>query len=387
MFFLRNVKSSGFFEQMKGRGVRVISSDKLRVVTPSARTKERFIIVDAVGVCEQDKTDSRTLNRKPSATLEELLSYIAQGGIDPDALTTLAGRLARLQLQFSPGQLAELRDLAGGKSFPDLAQDLLHACDPDTQIEEAKKLPGIAGEVTEKKLKAATEQLAREAVTPFLKAAFRRRILQIRQQNEQTVDRHTIDEVLYAGFDASAVAKAQAKVKDFRAWITENKDELTALQVLYAGARPLRISLKDLRQLKEALARPPLAATPTQLWRAFQAAEADKVKGDGGKVLADLVNLVRHALIPAFTLVPYRDELLDRYQVWLSERGRENAFTPEQREWLDRMAEHIATSLAIEPEDFEDGWFGQHGSLGGAYAVFGDKLKPLMTELNERLAA
>ena len=30
VFFMRNVKSAGFFEQMKGRGVRVISPDKLR---------------------------------------------------------------------------------------------------------------------------------------------------------------------------------------------------------------------------------------------------------------------------------------------------------------------------------------------------------------------
>ena len=44
------MKSAGFFEQMKGRGVRVISPDKLKVVTPSAKAKERFIIVDAVGV-------------------------------------------------------------------------------------------------------------------------------------------------------------------------------------------------------------------------------------------------------------------------------------------------------------------------------------------------
>ena len=131
VFFLRNVKSAGFFEQMKGRGVRVISPDKLRTVTPSAKVKDRFIIVDAVGVCEQDKTDSHTLNRQPSAALEELLEYVAQGGTDPEALTTLAGRLARLQRDFSADQLAELRDLAGGKSFPDLAHDLLNACDPD----------------------------------------------------------------------------------------------------------------------------------------------------------------------------------------------------------------------------------------------------------------
>ena len=85
--------------------------------------------------------------------------------------------------------------------------------------------------------------------------------------------------MLYAGFDAAAVEKAQTKVKDFRAWIAEHKDELTALQVLYAGTRPLKISLKDLRQLRDALARPPLAATPAQLWRAFQAVESRAGQG------------------------------------------------------------------------------------------------------------
>lgn len=387
VFFLRNVKSAGFFEQMKGRGVRVISPDKLRTVTPSAKVKDRFIIVDAVGVCEQDKTDSHTLNRQPSKTLAQVLEYVAQGGTDPEALMTLAGRLARLQREFSADQLKELKELAGGKTFADLAHGLMNACDPDAQMQEAKRIFSEPGQPSAAQMEKAAEQMAQAAATPFLKAAFRRRILEIRQQNEQTIDRHTIDDVLYAGFDASAVDKAQTKIKDFRAWIEEHKNELTALQLLYAGTRPLKLSLKDLRQLRDALARPPLAATPVQLWRAFQAAEGDKVKPSGGEVLTDLVNLVRHALIPAFTLAPYRDELRERYEVWRKERDVQNTFSVEQREWLDRMAEHIATSLAIEPEDFETGWFGQHGSLGRAHALFGEKLKPLMDELNERLAA
>jgi type I restriction enzyme R subunit len=387
VFFMRNIKSAGFFEQMKGRGVRIISPDKLRVVSPSAKVKDRFIIVDAVGVCEQDKTDSHTLNRQPTKTLEQVLEYIAQGGTDPDALTTLAGRLARLQREFTPAQLAELKELAGGQNFPTLASGLLGACNPDTQIAKAKELFKEPGRPSDVQIGKATEALAQQAVTPFLKAAFRRRILEIRQQNEQIIDRHTIDEAFYWGFDAAAVEKARNKVQDFRTWIAAHKDELTALQVLYAGIRPLRLSLKDLRQLKDALARPPLAATPVQLWRAFQAIEAEKVKGSGGQHLADLVNLVRHALIPTMTLVPYRDELRERYETWFNERSAEKAFTAEQREWLDRMAEHIATSLAIEPADFETGRFGQHGSLGKAHALFGDQLKPLITDLNTRLAA
>ena len=386
VFFLRNVKSAGFFEQMKGRGVRVIKPDSLRSVTPSAKAKERFVIVDAVGVCEQDKTDSRTLNRQPAKVLKQVLDYVARGGLDADALTTLASRLARLQHRFDAAELAELRDLASGKSIPELTHALLQACDADAQADAAKaqfdtKTP------TPPQIEAAAHQLARDAVTPFLKPALRKRILEMQRTSEQTMDRHTIDDVLYSGFDATALAKARAKVTDFQAWLQDHKDEIAAIQAIYAGTRPLKLTLADLRQLKDALARPPLAVSPTQLWQAFEAAEPERVQGRGGEPLADMVHLVRSALIPSFTLVPYRDALRERYETWLQERDADNAFSKEQRAWLDHIAEHIANSLAIAPRDFESGWFGQQGSLGHAHTLFGEQLKPLMAELNERLAA
>ena len=112
-----------------------------------------------------------------------------------------------------------MQELAGGKSLPALSHDLLTACDPDAQIAAAKARADVTGEPDEAQLKRAADELARDAVTPFLKPAFRRRILEIRRQNEQTIDRHTIDDVLYAGFDASAVEKARTRVHDFREWI------------------------------------------------------------------------------------------------------------------------------------------------------------------------
>ena len=172
------------------------------------------------------------------------------------------------------------------------------------------------------------------------------------------------------------------------------KDQLTALQVLYSGTKPLKLSLKDLRQLRDALALPPFAATPTQLWRAFEIVEASKVAEATpeatrpGEQLADLVSLVRHAIAPVTPLEPYaRDDRLN-YREWIRQKEKAGTnFTAEQREWLDRIAEHIATSLAIEPDAFQDGWFGQQGGYGRAFKVFGDKLKPLLAELNERLVA
>ncbi len=52
LIFLRDVKSELYFEQMKGRGARTISPEKLREVTPDAEAKTRFVLIDAVGVSE-----------------------------------------------------------------------------------------------------------------------------------------------------------------------------------------------------------------------------------------------------------------------------------------------------------------------------------------------
>ena len=66
LVFMRAVRSSGYFEQMIGRGVRTINPEDLRAVTGDATAKTHFIIVDAVGVCESVKTDSQSLPGEPS---------------------------------------------------------------------------------------------------------------------------------------------------------------------------------------------------------------------------------------------------------------------------------------------------------------------------------
>ena len=65
LIFMRAVRSSGYFEQMKGRGVRTINPNDLQSVTGDATAKTHFIIVDAVGVCDAVKTDSQPLPGDP----------------------------------------------------------------------------------------------------------------------------------------------------------------------------------------------------------------------------------------------------------------------------------------------------------------------------------
>ena len=62
-------------------------------------------------------------------------------------------------------------------------------------------------------------------------------------------------------------------------------------------------------------------------------------------------------------------------------------FTPEQLAWLGLIRDHIATSLSIDPEDFEYTPFGERGGLGKAHQLFGDDLNRILNELNLALVA
>lgn len=96
VMFMRAVKSRNFFEQMKGRGVRVINDTDFQAVTPDAKKKTHFVIVDCVGVCEQRLSETYPLERRRSVPLEKLLNAIGYGNTDRDVLSSVASRLVRL---------------------------------------------------------------------------------------------------------------------------------------------------------------------------------------------------------------------------------------------------------------------------------------------------
>jgi type I restriction enzyme R subunit len=140
LIFMRDVKSIGYFEQMKGRGTRTISSTDFRAVTPDADNKTHFVIVDAVGVCDSLKTDTRPLDRKKSASFEGLLRDVAMGIRDEDTLSTLVSRLARMDRELKDKDREELKVAAEGKPLKQITNVLLDAIDPDRQEERAKEI-------------------------------------------------------------------------------------------------------------------------------------------------------------------------------------------------------------------------------------------------------
>ena len=392
VMFMRAVKSRNFFEQMKGRGVRVVDSTTLKNVSgEDATSKTHFVIVDCVGVCEQELTDSPPLERKYAVSFDNLLKMVSFRNIEPDVLSSLAGRLARLDRQLGAPDRKAIAAVANGQSLASIVSGLIEALDPDRQIGFARAMHDIPPDAVpdDAQVAAAKETMLRQAAAPLAdNPDLRNKLTEVKQRYEQTIDHLSTDVVSEAGFSADATEKAKALTASFEAYLAENKDEIDALQILYSGPYVQRLTLPEVRALAEAIKAPPRSWTPEALWRAYETLDRSKVRGSGGKVLADLVSLVRFATREEGELVPYRAVVEERFEAWLAQQesgGRR--FAVEQRQWLYAIRDQISASLQIDRDDFEYSPFAERGGLGAAFQLFGDELTVIIDELNEVLAA
>ncbi len=387
VFFMRMVKSRNFFEQMKGRGVRVIDPTDLQGVTPDAPDKDRFVIVDAVGVTEADLNDTVPLERQPTVSFEKLLMRLAHGDRDPEVISSVASRIARLERKITKGDREELEAIARAK-LSDLVHVLVDALDPDRHFEAAKTKSGTQTP-SEADVANARETMLEAAVRPIAdNPELRNKLVEIRRSYEQLIDEFSKDKLVDADYSVDATERAKRTVESFRKYIEENKDEITALQVLYSRPYSKRLTFRDIKELANAIGRPPYRWTPERLWDAYETLDKSKVKGAPGAVLTNIVSLVRFALAQDVTLVPFPVTVNERFDSWMAQQERAGRkFTAEQRAWLENIRDHVAASLAITADDFDEMPFVQHGGLGKAYELFGEKLSPLLDELNEVLAA
>ena len=380
---------------MKGRGVRVMDADALRTVTPDAQAKTHFVIVDAVGVCEREKHNTTSLNREPSVSLAKLLDMVSKGMVHADIVSTLADRLARLSARLTPAQAEQIGCVAK-QPLPALIGGLLQSLDADRNAARARVMFKIEtdDDPSEAQMDGVEDSAMREALKPFLDPDLRQAILAISEALEQVIDEATQDELLEGtGYSAVSRKKAQGTMADLRTFCEQHRGDIEALTLLYSKPYRSGLRYRQVRELAQKLSIAPFHIDPTipatvqRLWRVQEEAEPAAVKGQA-QSLIDLIALVRHALHPDAPVVPLADEIEQRYTDWRAEQdARGLAFTYEQREWLEMIKNHIATSLSIERESFEDAPFAQKGGLGKVYALFGEKLEPLLAELNERLAA
>lgn len=389
LIFMRDVKSQVYFEQMKGRGTRVISSTDFNAVTPDASNKTHFVIVDAVGVWENDKTDARPLEKKRSIHFAKLLQLVALGTRDKDILNSLAGRPARLGREADEKDRKEIEASSGGKALKEVINNLPDAVDPNKKIEKAKEIFKTQTP-TDDQVKKATEKLVKEACTPFDNSSCRNTLITIRQKNEQIIDMVSKDRVIFSGIDEKAKERARTIVDTFKKFIEDNKNELTATQLIYEKLYGRRhLTYEETKQLAESIKKPPYFLTPEVIWQAYEQLEKSNVKGAGPqKRLTNIISLMRFAIGQSDVLEPFSDMVDRRFNEWLAQQeGSRKRFTLEQMEWLTMIKEHIATSLSIGVDDFEYAPFYEKGIAVKVYQLFGQRLNGILQELNERLAA
>lgn len=388
LLFMRGVKSRTYFEQMLGRGVRVMDDTDFQAVTDDAKSKDRFIVVDAIGITDTPLAETvQPLERKPTKSLKELLKLVAFGNQEAEVASSIAGRLARLDKHLTQDDRDLLAGLAGGMDLGTIAHQLVDALDPDQQIAAAEEAGRSADD--EAAVAAVASSLIALALEPLASNPdLRNAILDVRKSYEQTIDEVSKDEVLFAGHSEEGREKAAAMISSFREYLEEHKDDIRALQVLYSRPHKERLTFSEIKELAKAIERPPRQWTTEKLWHAYEVLDRSKVRGSGGRMLTDIVSLVRYTLDQDDQLIPYRDQVEQRFAAWMSAQELLGvSFTLDQLRWLGWMRDAIASDLGLSGESFEYTPFVEHGGIGKAAALFGNRLPTLMDELSEVLAA
>lgn len=392
--FMRDVRSQAYYEQMKGRGTRVIGDDVLKKVTPDAPTKTRFVLVDAVGVTETDKTETKSLESKPSVSTEKLMQQIAMGDRSPESLQTLGNRLIRLDSKLSDPQrkqinkqlhtaLEQMGESTEEANLTLVAAKLIHAGNTDYLAEKIKAQHGT-DEVSDEERKAIYEPMADDAIKPFHNPDLRDLLETLRRNTDQLID-DSADELMEAGYDEE---KAKGLVKRYQEFIDDHQDELAAIQLIYSKPYKQRhLSYEQIEDLAEQIKQPPYNIAPLSVWKAYEQLEKNKVKGVPAKeLLTNIVSLIRFSTGLSEVLEPFPELVNQRFTSWIEQQSTD--FSSNQKHWLELIKDQIANNAEFEIDDFDlIPNCKEQGGLLKAQALFGKELNNIVKELNGYLIA
>lgn len=385
LIFIRDVKSKNYFEQMKGRGTRVVKPDDLKKVTPSADAKTHYVIVDAVGVTKSLKTASQPLDTKPSIPFKDLATGLMMGDRSEETVSSLAARLSRLDNKLGSEDQEKITAQAG-KPLTAIVRDLFDAIDPD-KVEADAKAAGHP-EPDDAAMQTAREERIKLAANVFTGPLINL-MDTIRRDNEQTIDHENLDTLLRAEWAGDVAENAKQIAQEFEDYLQENRDQIEALSIYFnTPARRSEVTFDMVKEVLKKLKDDQPRLAPLTVWRAY--AHLDDYKGETPeKDLNALVALIRRVCGLDQTLTRHSDRVKRNFQSWILQRhsGAGEKFSEEQMDWLRMIRDHLTMSFTIERDDLEMAPFDGKGGMGQMYALFGDGMDEVMTEMNEALSA
>ena len=373
VLFMNDVKSEVLYTQMKGRGCRVISEDKLKEITPNATTKECFYIVDAVGVTESDKHMPKPgkdgESKKKTLTLEHLIEHLAHGDLSDENIALLRDYCASINRRYE-------NDVLHGRHLDIFISDFGYA--PRTLANDINK--ALSSHSLPPFINASSDNSARADLVSCLigNIKAREKLLEM-QRGYYTITPDKEDEVIYKGFSKES---ARSLIETFEKYLKDNKDSIEALRIIYNSENTL-ITYSMLSDLKDKLASANSLFTPFHLWSNYKILDEDGVVEDFDKkqnvnALTNLIQLVRFAYGRTAELSSLFTGYLQRFNLYCGQVQR--TLTDEQKEIMRQIAVYVVNEGAFslpELNSFDtDLW--RRGITG-----FGNNPKALSFEIQQ----
>ncbi len=343
VFFMNDVQSDVLYTQMKGRGCRVLSEDKLREVTPNAARKDCFYIVDAVGVTEHDKSipKSATSGNKTikSLKLDQLLEHLAHGEVSDDNLALLRDYCATIYNRYENNPLfsrhLETFISSFGYSPKDLALSINNAL-------ENGNLPEY--------LSISDNNAERKSIIFCLISDINARKMLLEMHRGYYVIAPDKDETIYKGFSKET---AKSYIESFEKYISENADRIEALRIIY-NSEDAVITHSMLIELQDKLLSENPLFTPDKIWSSYKLLDVNSGVEEldaknNAKILTNLIQLVRYAFKKSDTLKSLRKSYSQRFTLYCGQNQR--TLTTEQQEIMRHIAEYIIDEGSISANE------------------------------------
>lgn len=329
VMFMRDVQSEPLYIQMKGRGVRTISDEKLREVTPNAFSKDCYFLVDAVGVTEHAKTVTSPTDEHDTTTIsfKNLLEKITHGNVSDEYLRMLAGRLARIFNKATQEQRSEFSEKAHA-DMRDISSAIYAAL-------ESNQLPPYV-DINE------PNNERKGLVTNIANYPEARKYLLVLCAGFVDELQPGEDQLIFRGFsNEEAIATTTA----FERYCEEHADEIEALRIIYNNqGEPITYSM--LKDLEQKLKLENGKFVQSTLWNSYAILHPEDVRKNTTKderdALTNIIQLVRYGAHKINKLESLYPSAQQRFNLWFGQNQRN--ITQKQIDIIRKVVDYIASN-------------------------------------------
>ena len=347
VLFMKDVMSEVLYTQMKGRGCRVISDDKLKEVTPNAETKECYYIVDGVGVTEHDKyiPVPVDLPKQKVLSLEQLLEHLAHNEVSDDNLLLLRDYCSSINRRYEDSVLF-------GKHLDYFISEFGFA--PRTiafDIQTALEKGVLAHNLY---IDPSHDNSVRMSLISCLISNLdaRKKLLEMQKGYIITTE-HDPDELIYAGFSKET---AKSFIDNFEKFLDDNKDSIEALRIIYNSEDTI-ITHSMLTELRDRLLSESRQYGVYQIWKNYKAIDEDGNVDEldvkiNVNALTNLIQIVRYAYKKNRRLTSLIKGYANRFALYQGQQQR--ALTDDQVEIMRQVAKFVINDGAISVNDLNE---------------------------------